>query len=140
MLIDVPYHAVKKNGRLIYKAGNRNIIGKSKRLKDAEKYLYLAIKSHMNKIGFRETLKGDILARYIFFFDNYETIKGKRSKMIPDLSNALEIVSDELQHAGVIEDDGDIVSFNGSTRRPGKTNQLEVSLWVIPDFGNVPLL
>lgn len=59
---------------------------------------------------------------------------------MPDLSNLIELPADCLQSAGIIENDTDIVSFNGTGRFPGKQNELEIEIYVIQDglWGHVP--
>lgn len=131
---EVPFHAVKKNGRVIHGRGEKKWIGKSSRLKSAEEYMSLQFRQALQKLprGFTP-LKGDIHAIYRFYIPSYFTKDGKRSRKIPDLSNLLELPSDELQKAGLIEDDSDIVSFDGSGRFPGENNVLEIELRVIKD-------
>jgi len=124
-------HVVKKNNRPIHGRGDKKWIGKSSRLRNAESWLDLALRSYANQIGFRTPLAGDIHATFRFYFNNYFTVKNERSRTLPDLSNLFELPQDCLQSAGIIVNDTDIVSLNGSGRFPSKDNELEIELYLI---------
>jgi Holliday junction resolvase RusA-like endonuclease len=133
-------HVVKKNNRPIHGRGQKKWIGKSTRLRNAEQWLGLALKSYANQIGFNAALVGDLHIIFRFYFKDYFTKQNKRSRTMPDLSNLIELPADCLQSAGIIENDTDIVSFNGTGRFPGKQNELEIEIYVIQDglWGHVP--
>jgi Holliday junction resolvase RusA-like endonuclease len=126
--LDVEDHVVKKNNRPIHGRGQKKWIGKSNRLKQAENYLTLAFKSRMNKLGL-QTITGDIHAEFQFYFRDFFTKEGKRSRRLPDLSNLIQLPEDCLQSAGVIENDTDIVCLDGSGRFPYVKNALMVKLY-----------
>lgn len=64
-----------------------------------------------------------------FFFKDFFTQKGARSKHLPDLSNAVELPLDCLQAAGIIYDDNLVCSLDGSRRIPAKENYLEITIY-----------
>lgn len=134
----VEYHVSKKNNRPIFGRGEKKWIGKSDRLKKAEAFLTLIFKSVVARSS-TAPLKGDIHATFRFYFKDYFTKDGHRSKRLPDLSNLIQLPEDCLQTAGVIENDTDIVSLDGSGRFPGDDNRLEIELRVINDglFGQL---
>ena len=86
---------IKKNNRPIYRAGNRPIIGKSAKLRQAE----ASIKSYVMSKYKGPTAKGSIEITFTAYLGT------KRRK---DLSNCFEIYADALQAAGVFADDNQI--------------------------------
>lgn len=126
--IPVEYHAIKKNNRPIHGRGQRKWLGKSPRLKKAELDLILILRKLW---GHKSPLKGDIWAIFRFYTTGYFTAKNVRNRQMFDLSNAIELPQDCLQTAGVIENDTDIVSLDGSGRFPGTKNILEIELYVL---------
>lgn len=137
--IKIDSHVVKKNNRPIHGRGQKKWIGKSARLRNAEQWLSHTLKSYANQIGFGTPLIGDIHAIFRFYFKDYFTKDNKRSRSMPDLSNLFELPADCLQSAEIIQNDTDIVSFNGSGRFPSKLNELEIELYVIKNgiFGHI---
>lgn len=127
--ICLPYHAIKKNNRQIHGRGTKKWIGKSERLRWAEQNLTLELKQWRVKNNFFETLTGDLQVSFVFYMDNYYNKDGTRNRNMADLSNLLELPQDCLQYAGIIENDTDIVSLDGSRRCHGIENRLEIDIW-----------
>lgn len=132
-LIPVEKHAVKKNGRNIYRnrKTNRVFLGKSEKLVSAENYLI----NHFFNLKFKqrlETIDCAINAQFIFYFPEsvYFTKKGLRNQKLPDISNLYQIVEDCLETAKIISNDTNIDSHNGSQRRPiaNENHYLEIVL------------
>ena len=122
----------KKNSRPIHlnrKTGVR-FIGKSAALAAGEQWLKLNFLKarHAAQISF--PIHRDVHVAFFFTFKDFYSKDGYRRKTIPDLSNLVQAPEDALQQAGIIKDDGQIVSLDGSRRLPGKENILEVFLWV----------
>jgi Holliday junction resolvase RusA-like endonuclease len=132
-LIPVEKHAVKKNGRNIYRnrKTNRVFLGKSEKLKSAENYLI----NHFYNLKFKqrlETIDCGINAQFVFYFpeSEYFTKKGARNQKLPDISNLYQIVEDCLESSKIISNDTNIDSHDGSQRRPvvGDQHYLEIVL------------
>jgi Holliday junction resolvase RusA-like endonuclease len=100
-------HIVKKNNRPIY----GKMIGKSKRLINAERYLVFQL------LGLRkEPITSYLLAKFTFYFpiNKIYTKQGTVSKHLADISNLYELPQDCLTKAGIIEDDRLIKGHDGS--------------------------
>jgi Holliday junction resolvase RusA-like endonuclease len=128
---NIESHVVKKNNRPIHGRGQKKWIGKSDRLRTAEQWLILELKSWANNIGMKEPLRGDIHAIFRFYFDSYWTANNRRSRTLPDLSNLLELPQDCLQCARIIDNDTDVCCLDGSGRFPGIRNRLEIELYIL---------
>jgi len=128
----VPFHAVKKNGKSLYKnrASGQMFVGSNKRVKEAEKemcqILQLVKKRHTH-LNF--PLTEDIHLEVIFTFKDYFTKHMVRRKTLPDLSNLIELPQDCLQKVGIIENDSQVCFLDGSRRKPGSENKIEIYLW-----------
>lgn len=129
--IPVDSHISKKNNRPIHGRGEKKWIGKSERLRSAETFMHLALKSEKNRHRILKPLTGDIHATFRFFLKDYFTLKNERNRAMPDLSNLLELPQDCLQSSGVILNDCDIVCLDGSGRFPGEENVLEIELRIL---------
>ncbi len=107
--IPVPYHAIKKNSRPIFKTRgtNRPFIGKSQRLKLAENLLVSELRSRARDHGLNKPIATRLRAVFSFGFPPYlfYTKKLVESKRLGDCTNLAEIVQDSLQKAGIIEND-----------------------------------
>lgn len=123
--IPVVRHVSKKNGRPVYNGR----ICKSPELKAAENHLLLQLQSHRNYQKIFKPFGCDLWLLCIFKFDDYYTKKGVRRKNLPDLSNLYELIQDQLQNSGIIENDSQICSHDRSRREPGNQNILEISLY-----------
>jgi Holliday junction resolvase RusA-like endonuclease len=126
--IEVERHATKKNGRTIFFAGKRPILGKSQALRDAESNLVLELRSARNTYGITEPIECDMRALFIFHFANYFTKRGPRNKKLGDLSNLYQLPEDCMEEAGIIVNDSLICSHDGSRRVPSDRNRLEIYL------------
>jgi Holliday junction resolvase RusA-like endonuclease len=69
-----------------------------------------------------------------FFFLDYYTKTGERRRTLPDLSNLYEMPQDCLQTAGIIDNDTDIISHDGSRRLPGVENRLEILIYEVDEW------
>lgn len=100
-------HVVKKNNRPIWNGRP----GKSKRLQEAEQFLYLKLSALRT-----QTITDYMQATFVFYYpyDKIYTKKGTVSKLLADLSNLYELPQDQLTKAGIIEDDRLIQSHDGS--------------------------
>jgi len=128
--IDVPFHGIKKNNRQIFGRGSKKWIGKSDRLRSAENYLILKLKSWRNEYNF-QTVNTRMWVKFKFYMDNFYNKDGSRNKKIGDLSNLIELPQDALQMAGIILDDGLIDRLDGSERLHAIENKLEIHIYEI---------
>ena len=107
--IPVPYHAIKKNSRPIFKTRgtNRPFIGKSQRLRLAENLLVSELRSRARDHGIDQPIPTRVRCLLSFGFppDVFYTKKLSESKRMGDCTNLAEIVQDSMQKAGVIEND-----------------------------------
>lgn len=120
----------KKNNRDIFfnKKTGRAFPGKSKDLLFAEDWMIMQMRAQTNNIKLKIPFSGDLHISFEFFFDNYYTKLGERNKKIPDLNNLIHLPSDCLEKAGIIKNDTDICSIDGSSRKPAKTNYLIIDI------------
>lgn len=130
----VDRHISKKSHFRIW----RGRMGKSEDLMTAEKFLTLALISRKNEIGIKQPIKGELWVIFRFYFKDFYTKKGTRSRFVNDLSNLYELPQDCLQAAGVIENDSDIVSHDRSRRLPGKENAIEIEIYQFREFERLP--
>lgn len=143
----VDHHAVKKNSRQIMKNKRTGLhfLGKSLSLSIAEQIMIKRLKLEAiknislskhgppgyldDKIDYPITC--DIQVTFTFYFQRYwtkdkNTGKLRRSKKIPDLSNIYQLPEDCLKLAGIIVDDSQIQSHDGSRIKSGDLNRLEI--------------
>lgn len=132
--IQVPAHLSKKNNRpiRINQATRKPFLGKNASLEAAEKWLLLNLLKVRREMSPLVTtpIQGEIHACFHFYFDDFYTKAGVRRKNMPDLSNLCQLPEDCLQKAGIIGDDNQIYSLDGSRRLPGPENVLEIWIWV----------
>ncbi len=125
--IYVPDHISSKNNRPIW----RGRLGKSSRLREVEAYLIEEFKKEwMNK----PPINGPVWVKFIFHTSKYYTKLHKRNKKMGDLVNLMQLPSDCLEKAGVIENDTDIVSVDGSRRIPSSQMRLELYVYSVPEL------
>jgi len=126
---EVGSHVSKKNSRPILRNSrtNRPFLGKGKALTQAEQLMMLNIER--SKCNTSVPTSDDIHACFRFYFDDFYTKDVRRRKNLPDLSNLVELPQDILQKCGVIENDSQIVSLDGSRRLPGPQNIIEIWIW-----------
>ena len=121
-VIPVERHRTKKNGKMSIKG---RVITKPEARK-AEKAMVDILSLMRNQLG--TTLEGSLHAQFVFTFKDYYKKDGQRRKTLPDLSNLIELPQDALEKAGIIKNDTDIVSLDGSRRLPGSNNFLTITL------------
>jgi len=118
-------HLTKKNSRPIFKkAKGKPFLGKSKELKETEHFLAFnfAIETRFFNIGY--PLIYPVHCIYHFHFGPEHS----RSYKLCDLTNLFEIVSDALQASGIIKNDRQIYSVDGSRKIMSNKTYLDVSL------------
>ena len=95
--------------------GTRNypFIGKSKRLKDAERIGTLELISQRNTQKMAHPIRGPVQVTFLFYRDN---------RRPADLANLIALPSDLLQATGIIENDSQIESHDGSRKYYDKEN------------------
>ena len=145
--IPLEKHTVKKNNRPIYRGRNgMPFIGKSDLLQSAEGHLTNQLRLELLRLRTFKTIDRPVWCIYWFFFPENDFVvkkgprKGKLSGRIPDLSNLLELPSDCLQKAGVIQNDNLICSFDLSRRLPGPQCALEIFIFDYPIESPKPVL
>lgn len=128
--IRVPKHASKKNNKSAFfsRKTGKAWVTRSKSAIEAENYLINILKSEKNKKRL-ETITDDIHVRFTFYFKDYFTNKMQRAKTILDQSNCYLLPEDALQKSGIISNDSNICSHDGSRRRPGTENILEIEIF-----------
>lgn len=124
--IPVPKHASKKNNKSAFfsKRTGRAWVTRSKDAIDAENYLVSKLSGLI-----KAPITGDIHIKFTFYFKDFFTDKMQRRKTILDLSNCYLLPEDALQKAGIIENDANICSHDGSRRRPHHENVLEIEIY-----------
>lgn len=136
ILVPVEKHRTKKNGKRAFfnRKSGKAWINMKPEAKQQEEELVLILKQVKNQLGQVHPLTCDIHAEFIFTFNDYYTKDKNRRKTLPDLSNLIELPQDALQKAGIIENDTQICYLDGSCRKPGAKNTLEIYLWPVDDF------
>lgn len=106
-IIDGKPH-IKKNSRVImrnFRTG-KPFLGKSTKLRNAEKFTTLSIRSQKNQQKLKK-IDFEIIVKFSFYLP---------TKRLPDLSNLYQLYEDCLEKAGVIENDKLIAGHDGSRR------------------------
>jgi len=121
----VPNHGIKKNSKQIAynRATNKSFIRSSDKALRAQEWLMVKLRAEKFKQRI-DTITQDINIKFTFYFPEtiYYTKQDVRSKKVADLSNLYELVQDVLQKVGIIENDSQVESHDGSRRRPIKDN------------------
>lgn len=132
-VIDVEKHTVKKNSKSAFfsKRLQKAWVTRSPDAIKAQGYLEKILSLERNRQLHGETIHGDIHVCCIFYFKDYWTKDMVRSKKLPDLDNLLCLPLDALTNSGLIEDDNNVCSLDGSRRKPGPKNVLEI---LVMDF------
>jgi Holliday junction resolvase RusA-like endonuclease len=120
-IIELPKHAIKKNGKSIFQnksTGQRFIASNSK-----SQHLMSVLNAQLLKEKLKQridTIECDVNVKFIFGIPSsvYFTKKQTRSSRVPDLSNMVEAPQDAMQKVGIITNDSNIYSLNGSCRVP----------------------
>jgi Holliday junction resolvase RusA-like endonuclease len=134
--IEVENHAVKKNHRPFFKnkSTGRMFLGKDQRLVNAENQLIRKLReAWFGRQAFHggpSRISEPVAVEFLFYFpkDVYFTKKGVKSKLLADLSNLYQLPEDCLQKAGILENDRDICSHDGSRRLVGDRFKLEITI------------
>lgn len=121
----VPYHGIKKNSKQIAynRKTNKTFIRSSDKALFLQKWLIQKLTAEKLKKRI-DTISQDISIKFIFYFPEsiYYTKQGIRSKKVADISNLYQLPEDVLQKVGIIENDSQIESHDGSRRRPINDN------------------
>jgi Holliday junction resolvase RusA-like endonuclease len=127
----VQSHVIKKNRReiMLNRRTGRRFLGKSKELLSSEKILTDALFVLARQMSLKTPITQDVHVVFKFYFSDFYTKEGKRRKNLPDLTNLIQLPEDCLQSAGIIENDSQIVSLDGSRRLPGNQNFLEIFVY-----------
>jgi Holliday junction resolvase RusA-like endonuclease len=135
IVIPVDKHLTKKNGKRAFhdKKSGKTWVTSKPGVREQEEEMVLILMSAKNSMRKTFPFTQDIHAEFIFTFDDYYTKQLERRKNLPDLSNLIELPQDALQKAGIIENDTQICYLDGSTRKPGDRNVLEIYLWSVHD-------
>ena len=128
--IPVDHHISKKNSMRIWQGR----VGKSPELQIAEDVLLNKLHLERLKQRLDHTITCDIAVKFTFVFKDYLTKKKskkdvpRRSRKVCDLSNLFQMPEDCLTKAGIIGDDSQICSYDGSRRIPGLQNRLDIEI------------
>lgn len=126
----VDRHVSKKNGRDTHGRGRRRFPGKSPKLRTAENTYMFQLLKQKRAHGINEPIRSDVHLLCRFYFKNYYLKRKKvRSRKLNDQSNLYELPQDILKKAGIIEDDCQVCSHDGSRRLPGDSNYTEIFIY-----------
>lgn len=134
-VLDVEHHVSKKNSKQSFfnaKSG-RSWVKRSDRAIKAQNDIEAQLSLQRNRQLHGETIHGDVQVTLIFAFKDFYTSKMMRNKRLPDLDNLFCLPLDALTNIGVLIDDQNVCSLDGSRRVPGDKNTLEI---IIMDFKN----
>lgn len=141
--IPVDNHITKKNHMEVHRVGSVSKIGKSSALTVAEKILIQRLILAKLQSRLDQPIECDIQVKFTFHFKNYWTKPknkkdiSRRNKKLGDLSNLFQLPEDCLILAGIIADDQQICSYDGSRRLPGPENRLDIEISRLPyDLGS----
>lgn len=106
-------HVVKKNNRPVF----GKMIGKSKRLVEAERFLIMKLEQIRTKDPGSYPINEYMGACFTFYYpaNKIYTKQGTVSKHLADISNLYELPQDCLTKAGIIEDDR-LIKHHDSSR------------------------
>lgn len=129
-------HPAQKNEKVIqYRRGKGTpFIGSTSKFKaERDAMLGTLRRIKLNNLSAQFPIRGDIHAKFLFYFANFYTKAGARNQKIPDLSNLYHFPEDCLQEVGIIENDSFICSHDGSRRLPSpdQLNKLEILIYKI---------
>ena len=117
----VPKHISKKNQKraFVNKRTGKGFLVQESKSKAVENWITqrLQIEKLKQRI---ETITDDIQVSFILEFPKsiYFTKKGTRSNKVLDISNAIQVYEDALQKSGIIGNDSQICSLDGTKRTP----------------------
>lgn len=133
-IVEVDKHIVKKNSKSAFfdKRTGKAWVTRSKDAINAQNYLEKLISVERNRQLHGAQIEGDIQVSLIFHFKDFYTKKMKRSEKLPDLDNLLCLPLDALVKAGIIRNDSQVCSLDGSRRKPSSSNKLEI---IIQSYG-----
>lgn len=117
----VPKHISKKNQKraFVNKRTGKGFLVQESKSKLVENWIHQ--KLNVEKLKQRiETITDDIQISFIIEYPKtvYFTKKGHRSNKVLDISNAIQVYEDCLQKAGIIANDSQICSLDGTRRQP----------------------
>lgn len=118
-IIEIPKHGVKKNGKAIFqnRSTGKRFIASNSKAQYLENYMNAQLLKEKLKARI-DTIKCDVNVAMIFYYPRkvFFTKQEKRSNRVADLSNLYEMPQDALQKVGIIENDSQICSHDGSRR------------------------
>lgn len=125
--IEVEKHISKKNAYQVTGRGNKHWMRKASNITNAEDIMVLQMRQQAIHQKIYAPIGSDLHCMYVFYFRDYYN-KGTflRNKKLNDLSNLIELPSDCLKTAGIIGDDCQICSFDGTRRMPSDRNYIEI--------------
>lgn len=117
-MIETNGHGILKNNKQIFRTkSGRSFISSSDRAKSAQEFLLTKLR--IEKLRKRiDTITCDLNASFHFIYPKsvYFTKKGHRSNKVADMDNLLQLPFDCLQKSGIISNDSQICSLDGSSR------------------------
>lgn len=118
--VKVPRHSSKKNEKEPARARGRAYIRQTKSARHIEGLMIRAFNIEKIKQRIDDPIACDLRVVFKFYFPKsvYFTKDGKRSRKLPDLSNLYQLPEDVLQRTGIILNDTQIESHDGSRRAP----------------------
>lgn len=122
---EVAKHWSSKNNNRIRLAGKRIFCGKQEALLSDRQRLVLELKQAW---AFKPPIMDPLHAEIKFYFKDFFTQKGAMNLKLGDLDNLLCLPLDAMQLAGIIENDAQFMSFDGSRKLPGDANILQITL------------
>lgn len=123
--IPLTAHRTKKNSYRVNRSSGK--FYKPKKITDNEEELM----GPLRKVwADKPPICQDIEISFTFCFahDVFFTKKGSRAQRVGDLDNLLQLPLDCLQKAGIIKNDSQVMSFDGSRKYPRETTYIEIEI------------
>ncbi len=131
--IEVSAFSSKKNRKVIHRnfQTGRNFIGSDPKHAKLDRILVCALQSIARNLHFNKPINFAVRAVFLFHSPNWLTKKGSINKRAGDLSNLIQGPEDSLMAAQIIEDDSQILSYDGSRKILSQDTKIEIYLFKI---------
>ena len=133
--IPLEKHTSLKNGKraFINKSTGKAYVTHAKGVESATRDLVLKLRSQANSQGLFKPIDIDVWVLVLLWFPRscYYTKNGPRSKLVPDLDNALQHPLDCLQKANIISNDSNVCSLDLSRRLPSEDESCTLEIFIM---------
>lgn len=131
-ITEVSGFSSKKNNKSIYRGkGGRPFIATNSKYKALDDILVLHLRRRAAELHLVKTISHPVRCVFHFFSPSWVTKRGTINRRAGDLSNLFLGPEDALQKAGIIDDDSQILSYDGSRKILSQDTKIEIYLFKI---------